>query len=106
MDYARFKENGVSEWFSDVIGRGRVFGCNVQFTRLAHNGGRDDLVEKGGVTEGKLYRIPVAVLEGYLYGREGAQSKGLPTGCHSGYWGTIIVLWMRLRLSSWIRKRN
>jgi gamma-glutamylcyclotransferase (GGCT)/AIG2-like uncharacterized protein YtfP/cation transport regulator ChaC len=75
MDDARFKEHGVSEWFSDVIGRGRVFGCNVQFTRHAHNGGRADLVETGGVTEGKLYRIPVAVLEGYLYGREGVQSE-------------------------------
>jgi len=75
MDDARFKENGVSEWFCDVIGRGMVFGCNLQFTRHAHNGGRADLVETGGVTEGKLYRIPVAVLEGYLYEREGVKSK-------------------------------
>jgi gamma-glutamylcyclotransferase (GGCT)/AIG2-like uncharacterized protein YtfP/cation transport regulator ChaC len=74
MDTVRIREAGVLEWFSDVVGRGVVSGCNLQFTRHAADGGRADLVETGGFIEGKLYRIPVAALDGYLYGREGVKA--------------------------------
>jgi len=73
MDDERFKKAGVADWFRDMVGRGTVHGCNLQFTRQASDGGRADMVETGGVTEGKLYRIPVEALEGYLYGREGVR---------------------------------
>jgi cation transport regulator ChaC len=48
-----------------------VEGFSLQFTRKCSDGGRADLVESGGVTEGKLYRIPLAAFEGYLCQREG-----------------------------------
>jgi len=73
MDDERFKKAGVADWFRDMVGRGTVHGCNLQFTRQSSDGGRADMVETGGVTEGKLYRIPVEALEGYLYGREGVR---------------------------------
>jgi Uncharacterized conserved protein len=65
-DDARFKKHGVSERFGDVIGRGTVYGCSLQFTRHAQDGERADLVETGGQTEGTLYRIPVKALAAYL----------------------------------------
>lgn len=67
IEDAWFKKHGASAWFGDVIGRGTVFGCSLQYTPHGQDGGRADLVETGGKTEGTLYRIPVKALEAYLY---------------------------------------
>ncbi len=37
--------------------------------------GRADMVEEGGVVEGKLYRVPPEAIT-YLYGREGVDNNG------------------------------
>lgn len=71
MDLKRIEEAGVADWFTQVVGRGILNNCNLQFTRRTDDGGRADLVETGGYTEGKLYYIPKQALSGYLYGREG-----------------------------------
>ncbi|MDQ8733983.1 gamma-glutamylcyclotransferase [Paenibacillus sp. LHD-38] len=71
MDTKRIEEAGMADWFTQVEGRGVLDGFNLQFTRRATDGGRADVVESGGHTEGKLYRIPEQALEGYLYNREG-----------------------------------
>ncbi|WCK55160.1 gamma-glutamylcyclotransferase [Aneurinibacillus sp. Ricciae_BoGa-3] len=71
MDMKRMEEAGVQEFFQNVNGRGVLDGFNLQFTRKAEDGGRADIVESGGSTEGKVYDIPVEAVKGYLYGREG-----------------------------------
>ncbi|MDT3429252.1 gamma-glutamylcyclotransferase (GGCT)/AIG2-like uncharacterized protein YtfP/cation transport regulator ChaC [Paenibacillus forsythiae] len=89
MDTERIALAGVAEWFADVRGRGVVEGFNLQFTYQAEDGGRADLVERGGRTEGKLYSIPAECLDGYLYLREGVHSGKyrpavLPVQCADG----------------------
>ncbi|SEO67379.1 Uncharacterized conserved protein YtfP, gamma-glutamylcyclotransferase (GGCT)/AIG2-like family [Paenibacillus sophorae] len=80
MDMERITLAGAAEWFADVRGRGVAEGFNLQFTYRAEDGGRADLVETGGRTEGKLYSIPTECLDGYLYLREGVHSgKYRPT---------------------------
>ncbi|NGM85612.1 gamma-glutamylcyclotransferase [Paenibacillus sp. 7124] len=74
MDLERITLAGAAEWFADVRGRGAADGFNLQFTYRAKDGGRADLVEDGGRTEGKLYRIPTECLDKYLYLREGVNS--------------------------------
>ncbi|MBP1933221.1 gamma-glutamylcyclotransferase family protein [Ammoniphilus resinae] len=74
MDMKRIVEAGVEQYFQNVIGRGMLKDFNLQFTIKQADGGRADLVESGGFTEGKLYEIPVEAVKGYLYGREGVSS--------------------------------
>lgn len=71
MDVERIEQDEKGTWFQEVSGRGVVEGFSLQFTRRSSDGGRADLVESGGVTEGKLYWIPLAAFEGYLCQREG-----------------------------------
>lgn len=76
MDTKRFDEAGVSHFFQHVKGCGILEGYQLAFTRKTHDGGRADIVEKGGTVEGKVYEISKASLE-YLYRREGVDS-----GCY------------------------
>jgi gamma-glutamylcyclotransferase (GGCT)/AIG2-like uncharacterized protein YtfP len=76
MDTKRFEEAGVSRFFQNVKGRGILPGYQLAFTRKSRDGGRADIVEKGGTVEGKVYEIPKAALE-YLYRREGVNA-----GCY------------------------
>lgn len=72
MDSERFETDGVAHWFQDVVGRGVLKGYELTFTHrsLSDGQGRADILETGGVVEGKVYRIGRAALE-YLYRREG-----------------------------------
>lgn len=76
MDTKRFEKAGVSHFFQNVKGRGTLEGYQLAFTRKTHDGGRADIVEKGGTVEGKVYEISVATIP-YLYRREGVES-----GCY------------------------
>jgi gamma-glutamylcyclotransferase (GGCT)/AIG2-like uncharacterized protein YtfP len=76
MDDARFKKANVHHYFQKVMGRGVMNGYSLLFTRKSSDGGRADIVEGGGVVEGKLYEIPLTSLE-YLFKREEVKS-----GCY------------------------
>ncbi|MFD1773430.1 gamma-glutamylcyclotransferase family protein [Paenibacillus rhizophilus] len=89
MDLERITLAGAAGWFEDVKGRAAADGFNLLFTYRAKDGGRADLVETGGKTEGKLYRIPTECLDEYLYLREGVDSgmyrpAVLPVQCEDG----------------------
>lgn len=71
MDTMRMEEAEIADYFSDVVGRGVLEGFHLQFTHPSSDGGKADIVETGGIVEGKLYRIPTEILEDYLYWREG-----------------------------------
>ncbi|MFY4773647.1 gamma-glutamylcyclotransferase [Metabacillus sp. RGM 3146] len=70
MDEKRFIEHSVDHFFKDVLGRGAADGYDLAFTRRAPDGGRADMVETGGLVEGKVYQISQDALK-YLYKREG-----------------------------------
>lgn len=70
MDTNRFKKHGVNQYFTKVIGAGRVKNYSLRFTVRADDGGRADIVEDGGEVEGILYEIPYEAVQ-YLYKREG-----------------------------------
>jgi gamma-glutamylcyclotransferase (GGCT)/AIG2-like uncharacterized protein YtfP/cation transport regulator ChaC len=71
MDNQRFIEHGVDHHFKQIKGRGVVNGYTLRFTKHSSDGGRADLVEEGGVVEGKVYELPIEAVTGYLYDREG-----------------------------------
>lgn len=81
MDLERIKEAGVLHYFENVIGRGVLHNYSLKFTHRSDfdDSGRADIVEEGGVVEGKVYKIPVKCLDDYLYGREGAPRVYRPT---------------------------
>lgn len=85
MDDARFKEASVNHYFQKVIGRGVLDGYSLCFTRRSSDGGRADIVEAGGVVEGKVYEITAEALP-YLYRREGVNA-----GC---YRSTVVQVKM------------
>ncbi|WP_456275103.1 gamma-glutamylcyclotransferase [Bacillus sp. AK128] len=71
MDDQRFIEHGVEHYFKKVKGRGVLAGYSLRFTKHSNDGGRADLVEEGGVVEGKVYEIPIEAIFNYLFDREG-----------------------------------
>jgi gamma-glutamylcyclotransferase (GGCT)/AIG2-like uncharacterized protein YtfP/cation transport regulator ChaC len=73
LDDERFKRSKVDHLFQNVIGRGVLNGYSLTFTYQAGDGGRADMMEIGGVVEGKAYRIGYEALE-YLLRREGVHS--------------------------------
>lgn len=75
MDQQRFIDYGVHHLFQDIVGRGIVPGYSLRYTRKSVDGGRADMMEIGGVVEGKVYRINQEALQ-YLYEREGAVRAG------------------------------
>jgi gamma-glutamylcyclotransferase (GGCT)/AIG2-like uncharacterized protein YtfP/cation transport regulator ChaC len=76
MDDVRFKKQGVHHFFQKVKGRGILNGYSLRFTRKAVDGGRADIVEQGGIVEGKVYELTPESLP-YLCKREGVAS-----GCY------------------------
>jgi len=81
MDDQRFNEKGVEHYFQNMLGVGVLTGYTLRFTRksIIDQMGRADIVEEGGVVEGKVYEIPVKALKEYLYEREGAPTVYRPT---------------------------
>ncbi|WP_078553908.1 gamma-glutamylcyclotransferase [Bacillus alkalicellulosilyticus] len=73
MDNARFIEHGVDHYFQKFVGVAILPQYTLRFSIQSSldRMGRADIVEEGGVVEGKLYDIPVAALKDYLYRREG-----------------------------------
>ncbi|MCA1029480.1 gamma-glutamylcyclotransferase [Bacillus timonensis] len=74
MDDDRFRKASVDHLFLDLVGRGVVKGYSLRFTFHAPDGGRADMVEDGGVIEGKVYQINQEALL-YLLDREGVETK-------------------------------
>lgn len=76
MDTERFVAHGVHGLFQNVVGRGVLRGYDMAFTYCspADGFGRADLLETGGVVEGKVYRIGQVAL-GYLFEREGVEQQ-------------------------------
>lgn len=70
MDNERFKEHGVACLFENILGRGRLEGFSLRYTRQTVDGGKADIVEIGGIVEGKVYKIRYDALK-YLLVREG-----------------------------------
>lgn len=80
MDEERFKAAGVLHYFKKIVGKGVLPNYSLKFTHRSSTDdlGRADIVEVGGVVEGKVYEIPVEALN-YLYRREGAPFVYRPT---------------------------
>jgi gamma-glutamylcyclotransferase (GGCT)/AIG2-like uncharacterized protein YtfP len=74
MDHARFKIAKVDHYFQKVTGTGILQGYTLRFSANMHDGGRADIVEEGGIVEGKVYEIPADCVS-YLYTREGVGSR-------------------------------
>uniref|UniRef100_A0A942SU93 Gamma-glutamylcyclotransferase n=2 Tax=Neobacillus citreus TaxID=2833578 RepID=A0A942SU93_9BACI len=74
LDHARFKLGGVDHFFQKFAGVAELKGYTLRFTKKLPDGGRADIVEEGGVVEGKVYEIPYECLE-YLYRREGVHTR-------------------------------
>lgn len=70
MDTERFKQANVDHFFQKVVGACTLEGYSMKYLFSVHDGGRADIVEDGGVTEGILYKIPFECIE-YLFKREG-----------------------------------
>ncbi|MCI3918760.1 gamma-glutamylcyclotransferase [Paenibacillus sp. TRM 82003] len=73
MDDRRFLAQGAAAWFRDEAGRGSLAGYRLRFTCKRPDGGRADLLEEGGVAEGKLYRVGQNAID-YLWQREGVEA--------------------------------
>lgn len=70
MDTERFKQANVEHHFQQVVGVGILDGYTMKYLFPLHDGGRADILEDGGVTEGILYEIPYECKK-YLFKREG-----------------------------------
>lgn len=81
MDMQRITEAGYAHYFKDVLGVGVLPNYTLRFTRKSSMDGmgRADIVQEGGMIEGKVYNLPIKALKEYLYGREGAPKVYRPT---------------------------
>ncbi|HLO11847.1 MAG TPA: gamma-glutamylcyclotransferase [Pseudoneobacillus sp.] len=70
MDVERFHKAGVGHFFEKVVGAGILYNYSMKYLYSTHDGGRADIVEQGGKTEGILYETPFEAVE-YLFKREG-----------------------------------
>lgn len=70
MDLERITKAGKAHLFEDVVGAGSLKGYSLRFTVHIHDGGRADMVEEGGIVEGKVYKLGREAVD-YLYIREG-----------------------------------
>ncbi|WP_019155662.1 gamma-glutamylcyclotransferase [Robertmurraya massiliosenegalensis] len=70
MDVERFEKAKVAHFFEKVVGACTLEGYSMKYLFTAQDGGRADIIEDGGVTEGILYEIPFQGLS-YLFDREG-----------------------------------
>ncbi|NSL51859.1 gamma-glutamylcyclotransferase [Calidifontibacillus erzurumensis] len=81
MDNKRFIEDGANHFFQKMKGVGILSNYTLRFTRKSSQDGmgRADIVEEGGIVEGKVYEIPIQALKDYLYRREGVPFAYRPT---------------------------
>lgn len=70
MDLERFKKAGVDHLFADVTGAGYLKGYSMKYLFGMDDGGRADIIEDGGATEGIVYDLPFEAAD-YLFKREG-----------------------------------
>jgi len=70
MDNERFRLAGVENYFSHLVGAAVLERYSMKYLFRVSDGGRADIIEDGGVTEGLLYSIPYEGVE-YLFKREG-----------------------------------
>lgn len=70
MDTERFLNANVGHFFKKVIGVAVLEKYSMKYTFSTSDGGRADLIEDGGRTEGILYEVPYEGVE-YLFKREG-----------------------------------
>ncbi|TYR79762.1 gamma-glutamylcyclotransferase [Priestia megaterium] len=74
MDHDRFIKHGVDQHFTNCLGKGTLSGYSLRYTHITDDGGRADMVEEGGIVEGKLYQVSREAVD-YLYAREGVHSE-------------------------------
>jgi cation transport regulator ChaC/gamma-glutamylcyclotransferase (GGCT)/AIG2-like uncharacterized protein YtfP len=74
MDTERFKKANVDHLFHYVVGGAKLQNYSTKFTVRLPDGGRADIVEDGGETEGVLYCVPGPAVT-YLYKRERVSEK-------------------------------
>lgn len=70
MDDERFRLAGVEDYFSHLVGAAVLNKYSMKYLFRVSDGGRADIIEDGGLTEGLLYSIPYEGVE-YLFKREG-----------------------------------
>jgi gamma-glutamylcyclotransferase (GGCT)/AIG2-like uncharacterized protein YtfP/cation transport regulator ChaC len=70
MDIERFKLAKVDHLFEKVTGAGVLEGYTMKYLFSTSDGGRADIIEDGGQTEGIVYEAPFAAID-YLFKREG-----------------------------------
>lgn len=70
MDDERFRKAGVDHCFQNLLGAATLQGYSMKYSFRVSDGGRADIVEDGGVTEGLVYLTPYDGVE-YLFTREG-----------------------------------
>lgn len=81
MDDKRFIKDNADHFFKKLKGVGLLNNYSLRFTHKSTGDGmgRADIVEEGGIVEGKVYEIPVRALKDYLYRREGVPFAYRPT---------------------------
>jgi gamma-glutamylcyclotransferase (GGCT)/AIG2-like uncharacterized protein YtfP/cation transport regulator ChaC len=70
MDVERFKIARVDQYFQNVVGAGSLGNYSMRYLYTTTDGGRADILEDGGATEGIVYQLPFEAAE-YLFRREG-----------------------------------
>jgi gamma-glutamylcyclotransferase (GGCT)/AIG2-like uncharacterized protein YtfP/cation transport regulator ChaC len=70
MDVERFHTANVGNFFKKVVGAATLQNYTMKYLYTASDGGRGDIIEDGGVTEGILYEVPFEAVN-YLFKREG-----------------------------------
>ncbi|WP_174733087.1 gamma-glutamylcyclotransferase [Mesobacillus harenae] len=70
MDTERFVKAGVDHLFKTNVKPGFLNGYSMKYLFARSDGGRADIIEDGGGTEGIVYEIPYEGVE-YLFEREG-----------------------------------
>ncbi|MFE8699515.1 gamma-glutamylcyclotransferase [Cytobacillus sp. FJAT-54145] len=74
MDTERFRLANVDHYFSNVIGVGMLEQYSMKYLYSVSDGGRADIVEDGGLTEGIVYEAPYDAVQ-YLFKREGFYTR-------------------------------
>lgn len=70
MDVERFQKANVGHFFEKVVGAATLQNYSMKYLYTASDGGRGDIIEDGGITEGILYETPFEAVN-YLFKREG-----------------------------------
>jgi gamma-glutamylcyclotransferase (GGCT)/AIG2-like uncharacterized protein YtfP/cation transport regulator ChaC len=70
MDDERFRLAKVDHFFQRIVGPALLKGYSMKYLLERPDGGRGDIIEDGGRTEGILYELPYEAVA-YLFKREG-----------------------------------